>query len=199
MELEELQYAWTKMSNELEHQKKLTNEIILNMTKEKYRNKFKSVTTYESIGAFVCFCTALLFILKFGELNTWYLKLCGILSLSYFIIIPILVLNALKKIRTIDISKGSYKDNLSHYIKAKNRFLKLQRIGVAIGLVGMVFIIPVFSKIISNKNVFQVGLKTEQIILLSITLFFTAFFCVWAYKGYVRLTKSAQELLKDLE
>ncbi|TLP79193.1 hypothetical protein [Maribacter sp. ACAM166] len=199
MELEELQSAWSQMSNELEHQKKLTNEIILNMTKEKYRNKFKTVTAYETLGACVCFCIAMLFLVKFGELDTWYLQLCGILSLSYLIILPILILKALRKIKTLNILKGTYKDNLSHFIKAKNRLLQLQQIGMGVGFLGLFFILPVFSKISSNKNIFQVGLKTEQLVLLSITLIVTAVFCIWAYKGYLRLTKSAQELLKDME
>jgi len=199
MELEELQTAWAQMSNELEHQKKLTNEIILNMTKEKFRNKFKTVTAYETIGAFVCFCIAMLVLVKFGELNTWYLQLCGVLSLSYLIILPILVLRALKRIKTINISNNSFRENLRHYIKAKNRLLRVQQIGIGLGFLAMFFFIPVFSKIISDKNIFQVGLKTEQVVSLSITFFITVIFCLWAYKGYVKLTRSAQELLKDLE
>ena len=198
MEIEELQAAWLQMSNELNQQKKLTDDIILNMTQEKYKNKFKTVTTYETIGAFVCFSIALLFIMKFGTLDTWYLKACGILSLSYLIAMPILVLKALKEIKTLDISKNSYKANLSHYVKAKNRFLRLQQIGMGVGVLGMFFIVPVFSKISSNKNIFEIGLKTEQVVLLALTILMTIVFCVWAYKGYQRLTLSAEELLKDL-
>ncbi len=169
------------------------------MTQEKYKNKFKTVTTYETIGAFVCFSIAILFIMNFGKLDTWYLKACGILSLSYLIVLPILVLKALISIKTLDISKNSYKANLSHYVKAKNKLLRLQKIGMGVGLLSMFFIVPVFSKISSNKNVFDIGLKTEQVILLTITVLVTIVFCVWAYKGYKRLTLSAQELIKDLE
>jgi MFS family permease len=199
MEIEELQAAWLQMSNDLNQQKKLTNDIILNMTQEKYKNKFKTVTTYETVGAFICFCIALLLIVKFGKLDTWYLKACGIFSLSYLIVLPILVLRALKEIKTLDISKNSYKTNLSHYVKAKNWLLRLQQIGMGIGIIGLFFIVPVFSKISSNKNIFEIGLNTKQIVLLTITLMVTIGFCLWAYKGYQRLTQSAQELLNDLE
>ena len=58
MELEELQSAWTQMSDELNHQKKLTNQIILDMTKQKYQNKFSTITKYETLGAVVCFANA---------------------------------------------------------------------------------------------------------------------------------------------
>lgn len=199
MELEELKTAWVQMSKDLEHQKKLTNDIILDMTKEKYRNKFKAVTTYETIGALFCFGIALVFLVNFGELNTWYLKVCGILSISYLVALPILVLNALKNIKRVNVSSGFYKDNLAHYIKAKNHFLRLQQMGMGIGVAGIVFILPTFSKISANKDIFLVGLKTNQWIFLSIVLTATVFFCIWGYKGYVRLTKSAQELLNELE
>ena len=199
MELEELQSAWVQMSEELNHQKKLTNQLILDMTKQKYQNKFSTITKYESIGAVVCFAVAFFVLLNFGKLDTWYLIVCGIFTLSFLIILPILVLSTLKKIKHIDILKGSYKENLSTYLKTKNRLLKLQQIGILVGFVGLVFIVPVTSKIISNKNVFLTGLKTEQYVIFAITLVIVAFICNWAYKGYQKITQSAQELIQELE
>ena len=199
MEIEELQTAWLQMSEELNQQKKLTNDIILNMTKEKYRNKFRTITTYETIGAVVCFGMALLIIIHFGKLDTWYLVVCGVLTLSFLIVLPVLVLKTLKKIKRIDIAKGSYKENLRMYLKTKNRLLRLQQIGIGVGFFGLFFIVPVTSKIISNKDVFQTGLKTEQYVVFMITLIVLAFFCKWAYNGYKKITQSAEALIKDLE
>lgn len=199
MELEELQSAWTKMSNELDQQKKLTNKIILDMTKQKYQNKFTTITKYESLGALVCFTIALFVILNFSKLDTWYLQACGVFTLLFLIVLPVSVLSTLKKIKNIDILNGSYKENLSVYVRTKNKLLKLQQIGIVVGFIGLFFIVPVTSKIISNKNVFLNSLKTEQIVTLTITLVAMAFFCKWAYKGYKKVTRSAQELLQDLE
>jgi len=199
MELEELQSAWTQLSDELNHQKKLTNKIILDMTKQKYQNKFTTITKYETIGAFVCFAIAFFVILNFGKLDTWYLQVCGILTLLFLIVLPVMVLSTLKTIKNIDILNGSYKDNLKFYLKTKNRLLKLQQVGIAIGFVGLFFIVPVTSKIISNKNVFLTSLKTEQYVIFAITMIAMVFFCKWAYNGYLKVTRSAQELLQDLE
>ncbi|MDO1511055.1 hypothetical protein Q2T41_19045 [Maribacter confluentis] len=199
MELEELQSAWVQMGNELERQKKLTNTIILNMTKEKYQNKFKSALTLETIGAVVCFALALLFLYKFNVLDTWYLRLCGILTIGYMVIFPILVLDALRRIKNLDLLNGSYKANLSHYLKSKNRLLRIQQIAMGIGMAGMVFILPTFSKISSGKDIFMEGLRSTQWIFLTITLMITLIFCLWGYRGYMRLTKSAQEILKELD
>ncbi|MDO6473263.1 hypothetical protein [Maribacter sp. 1_MG-2023] len=199
MELEELQSAWTQMSDELNHQKKLTNQIILDMTKQKYQNKFTTITKYETIGAVVCFAIAFFVLLNFGKLDTWYLQICGVLTLSFLIVLPVMVLTTLKKIKNIDILNGSYKENLKFYLKIKNRLLRLQQVGIAVGFVGLLFIVPVTSKIISNKNVFLTSLKTEQYVVFTITLIVMVFFCRWAYKGYVKVTQSAQELIQELE
>lgn len=199
MELEELQSAWIQLSDELNHQKKLTNKIILDMTKQKYQNKFTTITKYETLGAFVCFAIAFFVILNFGKLDTWYLQVCGILTLLFLIVLPVMVLTTLKTIKNIDILNGSYKDNLKFYLKTKNRLLKLQQVGIAIGFVGLFFIVPVTSKIISNKNVFLTSLKKEQYVIFAITMIAMVFLCKWAYNGYLKVTRSAQELLQDLE
>ena len=89
MELEELQSAWTKMSDELDQQKKLTNKIILDMTKQKYQNKFTTITKYESLGALVCFAIALFVIFNFNKLDTWYLQACGAFTLLFLIVLPV--------------------------------------------------------------------------------------------------------------
>ena len=199
MELEELQSAWTQMSDELNHQKKLTNQIILDMTKQKYQNKFTTITKYETIGAVVCFAIALFVLLNFGKLDTWYLQICGVLTLSFLIVLPTMVLTTLKRIKNIDILNGSYKENLKLYLKTKNRLLRLQQIGIAVGFIGLLFIVPVTSKIISNKNVFLTSLKTEQYVVFTVTIIVMVFFCRWAYKGYLKVTQSAQELIQELE
>lgn len=199
MELEELQSAWTQMSDELNHQKKLTNQIILDMTKQKYQNKFSSISKYETLGAVVCFAIAFFVLLNFVKLDTWYLQICGVLTLLFLIVLPAMVLTTLKRIKNIDIVNGSYKENLKFYLKTKNRLLRLQQIGIAVGFIGLLFIVPVTSKIISNKNVFLTSLKTEQYVVFTITLVVMVFFCRWAYNGYLKVTKSAQDLIQELE
>jgi MFS family permease len=199
MEIEELQSAWLQMSKELNQQKKLTDEIILQMTQEKYRSKFKTLTAYETLGAIVCFCMAFLIIMYFEKLDTWYLQFCGILTLIFLIVLPVLVLKTLNKIKRIDISKGSYKENLKVYLTTKKRLLKLQQIGIAVGFFGLFFIAPVTSKIISNKDIFQTGLKNGQYVVFAITIILLAVFCKWAYGGYKKITQSAEDLIKELE
>jgi len=94
MELEELQAAWTQMSNELEKQKELTNTLIMDMTKEKYNAKFRTITNYEKAGTLVCVASAVFIALNIQKLDTWYLLACGLFAVLFSVIMPILVLGA---------------------------------------------------------------------------------------------------------
>lgn len=199
MELEELQIAWTRMSKELETQKKLTNNIIMEMTRNKYRNKFKKISTYEKAGTVVCFGVALLILFYFNRLDTWYLQACGVLTLSFLTIMPIIVLAALKQIQDLDISQGLYKENLMRYTKLKTRLLRLQQIGIALSFVMMFLIIPVTTKILNDKDVFLVSLNAKQWIGFSMVFVGGLFFSRWGYTCYQKITNSAALLLEDLK
>ena len=59
MEIEELQSVWSEMSAQLEKQKKLTNELIMEMTQNRYSTKFDKLTFYETIGAVISFVMAI--------------------------------------------------------------------------------------------------------------------------------------------
>lgn len=199
MEIEELQSAWQQMSHELENQKKLTDEIILKMTQNTYRNKFTKLANYESIGAVVCYGIALLVILNFKKLDIWYLMVCGVATIGFLTILPTLVLKAIRKIKNIDLLKGTYKENLVKYTTAKNKLLKLQQIGIVFSFIIMFLIVPVTSKILSNKNIFLTEMKPIQWISILIALIFMVFISLWGYKSYLKITDSAAKVLKDLE
>ncbi len=199
MELEELQTAWVQMSQELENQKKLTNEIILKMTQEKYQKKFSKLRNLETVGALICYLWVVYFLFNFGKLDTWYLQLCGILSIGFLIALPTLVLKSLKRIQDLDIVNGSYKKNLVIYTKEKNKLLKIQKTGIYLSYLVLFILVPVSTKIISNKNIFLTDLKPLQGVALVVALVFTFFFTRWGYRSYKKITNSAEDILRDLE
>lgn len=199
MELEELQATWSEMSQELEKQKKLTNEIILKMTQDRYRKKFSKLRNLETVGAMICYLWVVFFLFNFGKLDTWYLQLCGVLTIGFLIILPTLVLKSLKKIQNLDILNGSYKKNLVIYIKEKNRLLKLQQMGIYLSYLLLFILVPVSTKIISNKNIFLTSFKPLQVIALVVALIFMFFFTRWGYKSYKKITNSAEDILRDLD
>lgn len=201
MELEELQQAWTLMGKELETQKKLTNSIIMEMTHAKYQNKFRKIYNYETLGTLVCFGIALFILFHFEALDTWYLQVCGLIALGFLVVLPVLVLSALKQLKNLDILNGTYKENLIKYTKSKTKLLHLQQISITISFAMLFIIIPITAKIFNNKDVFLMPLKVEQEQWVGFVLVFIGmlFFSRWGYKSYQKITNSAAVLLEDLK
>lgn len=199
MELNELQTAWSQLSEQLNKQEKLTNEIILKMTQDKYRKKFKTLNTYETIGAVVCYIISLFILINFYKLDIWYLQLCGAITLGFLIIMPTLVLRSLKKIKDLDILKGTYRETLITYTKEKNYLLKLQQIGIAFSFLLLFIVVPVTSKIISNKNIFLAKPEPIQWFAVVVALLFVTVIARWGYRSYKKITDNAADVLKDLD
>lgn len=198
MNIEDMQNVWEKMGKDLEHQKNLTNTLILKMTQERYTHKFSKLATYETLGAFVCFIAAIVILLNFSKLDTWYLVLCGVLLIAYFITLPAFVLKSLYAIKAIRIDVDSYAITLKKYVKAKNNLLLVQQLGIYLNFAALLLVIPVFSKLFKNKDIFT----TTNVIwywLLPVLIIVMILISKWGYNCYKKITSSAETLLKELE
>ena len=197
MDLEEIQKVWSEMSDQLEQQKKLTDKIILDMTQDRYKRKFSTISKVESLGAIICFISALYFLFNFYQLDTWYLQLCGAFSIAFLIGLPILTLRSLKEIQKINIAEKNIKDTLVTYSKAKNKVLAIQRLGIFLCFIFIMTCLPVFSKLMKDKDIFQQGsFPIWYVVIMGV---FLAFFARWGYGCYKKITQSAEGILKELE
>ncbi len=199
MEIEELQATWTQMSEELEKQKKLTDKIIMEMTQQKYSSKFQKITTYETIGAVICFAVAVYLTINFYKLDTWYLLICGIITLAIILILPIVTLRSLGRIKHLNIKENSYKKTILGYSKAKKKLLLLQQFSMYASFALMFTTLPVAAKILSNKDFFLMEKDLWLYGFIGIMLVFLFFFARWGFGCYKSITKSAENILKELE
>lgn len=199
MELEQIQATWVKLTVELEQQKKLTNEIILQMTQERYSNKFKTITFYESIGAVICFAVGLYILANITKLDTWYLLACGIFTLAFLLIMPVLVLRALQKIKKMDVISKNYRETVIAYSRAKTNLLQLQQFGIYASFILMFSTAAVFSKIWSNEDFFMVERDGWIYGSVALAVIFMVFFSRWGYNCYKSITASAEDILKEME
>ncbi len=197
MDLDEIQKVWSEMTDQLEKQKKLTDKVIIQMTQERYKNKFDKITFYETIGAVVCFTAALYLIVNLGKLDTWYLLACGIFTVVFLVLLPIITLGLLGKMRHMNIVNKSFKETIIDYTKAKNQLLLMQKVGIYLSFVLMFTSLPVFSKIMNDKDLFLQG-KT-LLVYIPVMAIFLFFFTRWGYKCYRNITNSAENILKELE
>lgn len=197
MEIKELESLWSEMDRELEKQKKLTNSLIMEMTQQKYSNKFQKLSVYETLGGVVCFLAGIYLVTQFGKLDTWYLQFCGAFTILILFVLPVLTLRSLHRIQTMNIGNSSLKDTIVTYTRAKNRLLFIQRLGVYLGIVLMFTLLPVASKIGSGKDLFLES-KAWYLYLPVMAVFFF-FFARWGYGCYKNITTSAEDLLREME
>lgn len=199
MDIIEMKLLWEDMSQKIDQQKTLTDKLIIDMTQERYTNKFNKIFMYESIGAFICFASAIFIMINLGKLDTWYLLTCGIITLVFLLALPILVLRSISRIKRLDISKNNYRDTLVGFARAKNELLLTQRLGISLSFVLALIIMPVASKILNNKDFFTMEHGVKLWFAIPILFVFLFFFSRWGYKCYKSITNSAENILKELE
>lgn len=198
MELEEMQATWSQMSNQLDNQKKLTDKLIMEMTKERYKNKIGILSKYEGIGAIICFIMAILLITRFSELNTWYLLASGIFTVCYLIVLPVIVLRSIGSLKRIDLTNNNYKETLIAYAKKKRHFLLTQKVGIYLNFILLVVSLPVIVKVFKGKDIFitNINLMYWYIPIMAV---FLILFSIWGYGKYKKVTASASHILEELE
>jgi hypothetical protein len=140
---------------------------------------------------------ALYLIVNLGKLDTWYLLACGIFTVVFLVLLPIITLGLLGKMRHMNIVNKSFKETIVVYTKAKNQLLLMQKVGIYLSFVLMFTSLPVFSKIMNDKDLFLQG-KT-LLVYIPVMAIFLFFFTRWGYKCYRNITNSAENILKELE
>ena len=196
MELDEMKILWQEMNQKIEKQKSLTDNIIMEMTKERYKNRFAKITAYETGGTVVCFAMVLVVLFNFNKLDTWYLAASGIFAIVFLIGLPILVLRSLYQIRNLNIGMGNFKEVLNQYAKQQANLLRLQRFRIYFNVIFLFVSLLLAGKIMNNKDLLLEGTPWLWMIPAGLFLYF---FSRWGYGHYVRITKSAEDILKELK
>ncbi|MGG9962484.1 hypothetical protein [Ferruginibacter sp. SUN106] len=198
MELEEMQTLWNELSAKVDKQNTLTDQLIVTMTKERYKNRFQKIKHYEIIASFVAAIMAILVLINLGRLNTWYLLACGIFTAAHLLLLPPLVLSSLNRIKNISISNKNYKETLLAFAKAKQWLLFVQRLSVFLNFFLMLAVVPVAIKLIDNKDIFEMNNPNWFWIVPAIVLIFVVL-SVWGYRWYQCNARNAELLLGELD
>ena len=199
MEIEEMQALWSDMSDQLEQQKKLTNEIIMQMTHVRYARKFQTIFTVEAMGAVICFLLAIGLAVNFYKLDTLYFKLSGVYTLVILVLYPLLVLRTLLRLKRLNITKKNYTEILVDFMKEKKRILAIQKFGAFFYIPLMPACLLVAVKIIKDKNFLTMDKSLSLYIFIGITLLLSTYITWWGYNHYKKITNSAEHILKELE
>ena len=197
MELDEMKSLWDNMSKELNRQKVLTDGMILQITSQKYKDKMRGLSLAEGAGTLVCLVMALIIFFQLEKLDTWYLMLCGIFSIVFSVLLPVLSLISIHKMRKIDVTTMAYKEVIGLYAKGKAFFVAVQKAGFYLGFLFAMAILPVLMKIFKDKDLFVQFQSYFWYIPLLFAFHFL--FSRYVFKKYRSVTRSAQQLLEELE
>jgi len=196
MEFEELKSQWAEMSGEIKNQKKLTESLIIKMTKMNYRNKLGKILIPEAIGACICFAAAIYILFSFQNLDGWYLKTCGIISVIILFLIPILSFHSIHNIRSVNIPDNNYKQFLLEYSKGKLQFVFIQKLIFYLGALLFLTALPMMARLIAGKDLFT---ETRLWLWYAIGYPFFYGFSRWVFKKYIKTTVEAEDILRELE
>ncbi len=199
MELEEMQTVWSQMSDQLKQQQKLTDKIIIDMTQQKFKNRFSTLSFYEIIGAGICFAAVIFIILNLQKMNTWYLMSASILSIVSLLILPIFSLRSLFGMKNLNLTTNSYKDTLVEFIKKKKQMLLVQQLSAVFSVILIWLVTPVFTMAFNNKDFFQQEHSTGLLIFYALVTIGVLFFARWGFRCYKSITAKAEADLKELE
>ncbi len=196
MELEEMQAAWTAMSGELAQQKKLTNELIMKMTQERYTNTWNHVRNFEIFGTLICYAILLYLLFNFGKLDTTPLRIFGSIAAVSLGILPILSLKSIRGMKEINVTSMNIKEILETYSKRKKQFVFFQKFNVFMSFLLMLVVVPVSGKIINNEDLLS---NFDDKLLLAMPIMFVFFgllmwFAIYTYK---RILNKSQRMIDE--
>ena len=197
MELDELKSSWETLSKKMEKQQQLNSKLIEQMTNQNYKNRLNNIARPEFIGSIICFIMAIALVWNFSTLNTLLLQICGGFSVLFLIVIPVLSLQSIRGLQTINMSLPTYKNTLKEFAVQKIRFQKIQKLNVILSFIFIVTFAPVSVKLIAGKDISQNITLWLTILPVSIIVLF--FVSKWVLRHYNNTLTKAEELLTEIE
>lgn len=196
MELEEMQSLWADLSQKIEKQDKIQKELLMEITKQKFRKKLNHIRFTETIGSIICFVYAMYLLSKLPELELWYNQVFAMITILIMTILPISSLSAIKAMRSVKIDHEAPAKMLEKFEKSKIRFWKVQKYGMIFGALVLVTVLPPISEIQGSGD--MISKPLFWVIYLPAALLFMFLFSRWALGKYKKVIDSSEKLLSEL-
>ncbi len=197
MDLDKMKEIWSEMSDQLEKQKKLTNQIILKMTQERSNNRLNKLINFEITGAIISVGFIVLVLVNFDKLDNRLILTAGIVSIIIFVVSTLMSLNFIKKAKKIDVVKNNYKQTLIDFAACYKTYQINMKLGTILAVVLVLIFLPVVAKILSNKDILSDLEEYWESLIACILILPVVWYLI--YKFYSRNMETINTLLKDLE
>lgn len=197
MELDEMKSLWADLSLQVEKQDKIQKEILLQITKQKFRSNMNGIRIPEILGSLVCAGYAMYFLSRFGDFELWYNQIFALIAIFFMIALPTASLTAIKGMRNIKLDSEAPAKLLEKFSKSKIRFWKTQRYGMIFGAILMISILPPLVELNGSEEIIYKPWFWG--IYVPGGLIYMLVFSRWVLKKYRAVINSSENMLKELE
>ena len=196
MELEEMQQAWGKLSQQVEKQAILTTHLVEQTAHQRYHSRLNSIKYSELAGTLVCYAAAGSVSVHLTQIEGLWMQVLAVLTIVVLLVLPILSLASVRAVRAVNISVATYVETIQTFARQKIRFQRLQKINVLLGLVLLLTSLPVFASI-QGKDLSQIPYLWTVMVPVCGVVFLG--FAYWVLRAYNKILADMESLLTDIE
>ena len=196
MELEEMKSLWQNLSVKVEQQETIQRELLLEITKAKFKRKIDGIHIPEIFGTVISFAYAAYLVYNFGRIDLWYNQIFAVTNIFFFIILPVASLTTICQLKSLQINHLATTDMLEQFRRAKRNFWRVQQSAVWLAGLMVLTLIPILDDIQGQADK---SLRSEfWMIYMAAGLVFLFFFSRYVLGKYRRIMQQSEDILQDI-
>ncbi len=187
---------WQDLSLKVENQQKIQKELIMEMTKEKFKKKLDGIRIPEMLGTVIAFGYAAYLIFNFGQLNFWFTQVFASFNILQFLLLPLASMRAVYRMRTLEINHLATAEMLARFQETRKSFWRVQQWAAILSGVMILTIVPVLGDI---HGKFEKFAQAEfWMVYVPLGLAFIYFFSRFVLRKYKKLMDQSEDILQGV-
>ena len=199
IDLDQMKLVWADYSKKLDMQKKLTDQLIVEMAAHKSASRFNQMLVVEVVGLLFAGLMCIYILLHFDKLESLPNQLSAGGTIGILIISMAFGFKIIHAIRRIDILNDSYGSTLTKF-KDFKRLMKLYKRTTIVFYVFMpIIILPVAVKLMGGKDLFDDLAKYGYTYLMSLLVLPLVWILIyWFYRNNIqKISRSINKIKND--
>lgn len=187
---------WQNLSIQVANQEKIQKELLMEMTRNKFKRKIDGIRIPELLGTLIAMGYAAYLIFNFGKLNFWFTQVFASFNILFFIVLPMASIATLYQIRSLKINHLATTEMLGEFHRAKRNFWNVQKLAAWLSSIVILTLFPTLGDIQGKLDRF---LQPEfWMIYVPLGLAFIFFFSRYVMSKYRRIMQQSEDILQDL-
>lgn len=155
MDLDQMKEVWQDFSTQLDEQKRVTEALVLEMIAQKSASRFNRMVYAEGLGIILSGLMCLYILLHFHELEFLPNQLSAIGTILVMLLSIVFGYRIISAIRSINIIGDTYSTTASKFKRFKKIMGTYKRVSIGIYVVLPLIMLPVVTKLLGGKDLFN--------------------------------------------